>query len=59
MADASLDQDVVARLDRLLADLPPDSADPTEFLLARFDAGLAWIADPVAAGVVEERGARR
>lgn len=55
MTDASPDQDVVARLDRLLADLPPDSADPTEFLLARFDADLAWVADPVAAGVVEER----
>src|SRR5690348_2543190 len=55
MTDASLDHDVVARLDRLLADLPASSSDPTEFLLARFDAGLAWVADPVAAGVVEER----
>ena len=34
MTDASLAQELVARLDRLLADLPPSSTDPTEFLLA-------------------------
>ena len=36
MTDASLDQDVVARLERLLVDLPPGATDPTEFLLTCF-----------------------
>src|SRR6478735_9162649 len=55
MTDASLDEDIRTRADRLLAEHPPASVDPTEFLLARFDAGLAWVDDPAESDVVEAR----
>jgi alkylation response protein AidB-like acyl-CoA dehydrogenase len=57
-------ESVAHALDQLLADHDP-SADPTKFLGARFDAGLAWVwfpeglgglgAPPVLQGMVEDR----
>ncbi|HTZ09860.1 MAG TPA: acyl-CoA dehydrogenase family protein, partial [Acidimicrobiales bacterium] len=41
---------VRAALDRLLADHDPATADPVDFLGARFDAGLAWVAFPPGSG---------
>jgi alkylation response protein AidB-like acyl-CoA dehydrogenase len=38
--------DVLARVDRLLAEHPPSSTDPLEFLRAQYDAGLAWVYNP-------------
>jgi alkylation response protein AidB-like acyl-CoA dehydrogenase len=49
MDDASPRAEVEARVERLLAEHPPATTDATDFLLARFDAGLAWI------GVAENR----
>lgn len=37
------EQRVTTVVDRLLEDFPPRSTDPTAFLGAQFDAGLAWI----------------
>jgi alkylation response protein AidB-like acyl-CoA dehydrogenase len=45
----------VARVDRLLAEFPPATTPTTEFLLARFDAGLAWIEDAQVRHLVESR----
>jgi alkylation response protein AidB-like acyl-CoA dehydrogenase len=35
----------VERAEHLLAEHPPSSTEPTDFLLAQYDAGLAWIGD--------------
>ncbi|MFD9874984.1 acyl-CoA dehydrogenase family protein, partial [[Kitasatospora] papulosa] len=41
----------IRRLTRqLLADRPPATTDRTDFLEARFDAGLAWVHYPVGLG---------
>jgi alkylation response protein AidB-like acyl-CoA dehydrogenase len=50
VTDTHVDPTVRARLDRLLADFPPSTTDPTVFLGARFDAGLAWVHYPVGCG---------
>jgi alkylation response protein AidB-like acyl-CoA dehydrogenase len=55
VSDASAHADILERVDRLLAEHPPASTDETEFLLARFDAGLAWIADAEPRELVEAR----
>jgi alkylation response protein AidB-like acyl-CoA dehydrogenase len=55
VSDATASADVLARVDRLLAAHPPASTDDTDFLIARFDAGLAWIADPEQRELVEAR----
>lgn len=47
--------DVSARLDQLLAAHPPATTEPEAFLLAQFDAGLAWVADPEERRSVEAR----
>jgi alkylation response protein AidB-like acyl-CoA dehydrogenase len=41
--DTSLEADVRRRVDALLDAYPPDTTPATEFLGARFDAGLAWV----------------
>lgn len=41
---------VTEALDRLLADVDPRSVPLTEFLGARYDRGLAWVAAPVGCG---------
>jgi alkylation response protein AidB-like acyl-CoA dehydrogenase len=46
---------VPARVEQLLAEHPPATTDDVEFLLARFDAGLAWMADPTDQQLVESR----
>jgi len=51
----SASADIVARVDQLLAAHPPATTDATEFLIARFDAGLAWIAQPEHRNVAEAR----
>ena len=42
--------DLRARVERLLAEHPPGSTDRLDFLRARFDAGLAWVAFPEGLG---------
>jgi alkylation response protein AidB-like acyl-CoA dehydrogenase len=44
--DDVLEPEVAERLEQLLRDAPPGSTDPVDFLLARFDAGLAWVHYP-------------
>ena len=51
MSDA-LDPGLAERLERLIQDFPPKATDPTSFLLARFDAGLAWVHAPEGSGGV-------
>jgi alkylation response protein AidB-like acyl-CoA dehydrogenase len=46
----ALDDTIAERLERLLQDFPPKSTDPTTFLGARFDAGLAWAHYPEGCG---------
>ena len=41
---------VLERVARLLADYPPGAVEPTEFLAAQFDYGLAWVHFPVGHG---------
>src|SRR5271170_14698 len=38
------------RVDGLLADFPPETTSPQEFLGAQFDRGLAWVHFPLGAG---------
>ena len=45
-----LDPSIEARLDALLNGFPPETAEPTVFHGARFDAGLAWTHYPVGCG---------
>ncbi len=45
MNGASAQADLLGRVDQLLAKYPAATTDATEFLLARYDAGLAWIPD--------------
>src|SRR5919108_1349222 len=45
-----LDDTIAERLERLLQDFPPKATDPTTFLGARFDAGLAWVHYPQGCG---------
>lgn len=42
--------DLTEAVRRLLAEHPPGGSDPTAFLGARFDAGLAWVHFPVGLG---------
>ena len=42
--------DLDARIDALLAEVPPRASDPTAFLGAQFDRGLAWVHFPVGCG---------
>jgi alkylation response protein AidB-like acyl-CoA dehydrogenase len=46
--------DVESRVRRLLEAHPPAATDPEDFLLAQFDAGLAWVADPDQRRIVDE-----
>ena len=59
--------DLLERVDGLLAEHPPASTEPAEFLGAQYDAGLAWVHFPVgrpsdsrqhlwASGVSHQRG---
>jgi alkylation response protein AidB-like acyl-CoA dehydrogenase len=48
--DASLADDIDARVDALLVAHPPSTTDMTTFLGAQFDAGLAWVHFPVGRG---------
>jgi len=50
MPGATTEQDVLALVDELLAAHPPTTTSRTEFLGARFDAGLAWVHFPVGLG---------
>jgi alkylation response protein AidB-like acyl-CoA dehydrogenase len=48
---AHLDEaDLLARADALLAAYPPDTTDKVTFLRAQYDAGLAWVQNPVGFG---------
>ena len=38
--------EVLAGVDRLLAEYPPASTEPLVFLRAQYDAGLAWVHNP-------------
>ncbi|WP_416211268.1 acyl-CoA dehydrogenase family protein [Frankia sp. Cas3] len=49
-AEASSLETVDAAVDRLLAEYPPASTPPAEFLGAQYDAGLAWVSFPVGLG---------
>jgi alkylation response protein AidB-like acyl-CoA dehydrogenase len=49
------DTDLAERVERLLREFPPEATDATKFLLARFDAGLAWFLEPEARALVEDR----
>lgn len=42
--------DLMARVDRFLAEHPPAETEPLEWLRARFDAGLAWVSFPEGLG---------
>jgi len=42
--------DLDARVDRLLADMPPQSTRPVDFLGEQFDRGLAWVHFPEGLG---------
>jgi alkylation response protein AidB-like acyl-CoA dehydrogenase len=55
VSDANEATDVLARVERLLDEHPPAETDETEFLLARFDADLAWIGDGEQRELVEAR----
>ncbi|MHB1970324.1 MAG: acyl-CoA dehydrogenase family protein [Acidimicrobiales bacterium] len=48
MAETITDLD--ARIDALLAEVPPRTTDPTAFLGEQFDRGLAWVHFPVGCG---------
>jgi len=54
VSSATPPADVAAVVDRLLDDYDP-SGDPTAFLGAVFDAGLAWIAEPEARQITNSR----
>ncbi len=43
-------RDLDARIDALLAEVPPRATDPTAFLREQFDRGLAWVHFPVGCG---------
>ncbi len=43
-------QELDGRIDEFLAAHPPATTDPLEFLRARYDAGLAWVAYPEGRG---------
>src|SRR4051812_40636516 len=45
MNGASARADLLSRVDQLLAEHPVATTDAADFLLARYDAGLAWIAE--------------
>ena len=47
---SALESDVVAQVNRLLAEHPPGKASRVEFLGAQFDAGLAWVHFPLGHG---------
>jgi alkylation response protein AidB-like acyl-CoA dehydrogenase len=55
MRTASGEQGLAARVERLLDEHPPAKTEASEFLLARFDAGLAWLEDPDDCLLVEAR----
>ena len=42
--------DVMQATKQLLADFPPESTQPVDFWGAQFDAGLAWVQNPVGRG---------
>ena len=42
--------EVLAAVDRLLTEYPPASSEPIVFLRAQYDAGLAWVHNPVGYG---------
>ena len=48
--DLITEQRVADLADDLIAELPPRSTDPTAFLSAQFDRGLAWISNAVGEG---------
>ena len=50
-AALTADEQMVSELvDQLLAEFPPKSVSPIEFLGAQFDKGLAWVHFPVGHG---------
>src|SRR4051812_26106330 len=55
MSLASPGPEIATRVDRLLADYPPATTDPTAFLFARFDAGLTWLDAPDDLRYVDDR----
>ena len=50
VAIATDETDVDDVVERLIADHPPATADRVEFLRAQYDAGLAWVHNPVGYG---------
>ncbi len=50
MADTYTEEQIDALVDQLLAEVPPSSVTPQEFLGHQFDRGLGWIHFPVGCG---------